>query len=1018
MSQDDPNSGGSKMMFVGAAAVVLLLLTVAIAVVRHRPAPLATTHSPQAQADPMAIRIVELKGQAERLVIDGRTSEAHEKYREIERLVAGKHIADTGLWDMLERAKQDQDRVYGILLAQQENQLLANRKAMIEARVPLATTLPTPEPPVAVVEPPPMAPLAPVTRPAIEVAIAPATLPVALLPATRPVAIAPTTRPSLILAPLPIPEPLPTPPVDLLDAAVGQTINRYVQFLLANMKGDELQLAGNETKTYAEGANALVVFALLKAGQATNDPRLNPKHPLMRGMIGRMKDHLMLLDSVRPDAPVTYARAYRLAALTVYNRPEDGKAIAGDVAWLLAAHVDGAFTYNDKLTKADLERLGNNRPFLGAPPTTPGQLYYLGELAEEPRVLLHNGEGLVPGLQGAGGRVPLNAYRNGNQFPDLKQMMMDTKTTTLSWDNSNTQVAVMALASAAEAGFDVPLAFWEAAEKHFLNQQLGTGQWGYDDSRKTASFAMSTAGIASLLHAHERLDAPVLGASTGRPPYVAGLSAGLAWLDAEDNSVRPTAGVTRYRGYNLFNLARVGQMSGNKYFGANDWYAVLAAKVTGELLPGGGWSEKSTGNDAIIEAAYTLLFLSTARPPVLFNKLRYDGAWCNRARDTAHLSAFAAGQLERQLNWQIVPITRPWTDWFDSPVLYISGHLSPHISDAELAKLRAFAEAGGLIFSHADGNSTAFTSSVMTLGRKCLPNYAWSRIPQNHPIYTLQYPIKLKPEMQMITNGTRILWLHAPYDMAATWQLRDATHREHFELGVNIFVYAAGKPDLRNRLASPILSEPIAKPKHTVDIARLRYTGAWDPEPYSFTRFSTFFFRETGWKLNATPIDLSGLTAEAKPLAHLTGTAAMTLDDKAVKRLRDYVDAGGVLFIDACGGSSAFTDSATAMLAKAFPDTKLQPLPPTHPLLHSTTPGMFDIGAPVLRPYAKQTLGQNIPPILSLKSGKGTVILCPLDISTALLGTSTYPILGYSPDYAQRLLKNAVLWTAYGRPEP
>ena len=101
MSQDDPNSGGSKMMFVGAAAVVLLLLTVAIAVVRHRPAPLATTHSPQAQADPMAIRIVELKGQAERLVIDGRTSEAHEKYREIERLVAGKHIADTGLWDML-----------------------------------------------------------------------------------------------------------------------------------------------------------------------------------------------------------------------------------------------------------------------------------------------------------------------------------------------------------------------------------------------------------------------------------------------------------------------------------------------------------------------------------------------------------------------------------------------------------------------------------------------------------------------------------------------------------------------------------------------------------------------------------------------------------------------------------------------------------------------------------------------------------------------------------------------------
>ncbi|MFI4999666.1 MAG: DUF4159 domain-containing protein, partial [Reyranellales bacterium] len=935
MHRDDPNSGGSKAVFVAAAAVAGLLVIVAVVLVRARHAPLPGAAQQRGQADPLAVRIVELKGQAEQLVIDGRTREAHEKYREIERAVAGMHVSDTALWDMVERAKQDQDRVYAILLAQQENELLASRKALLAAVEQPTTT------PRAVASAPPLSPL---TRPAIEVAVnparpstepvagAPTTRPVARLPTTRPVAIT-TTRPAAVVS-LPAPQPLPLPPAETLDAAVGQSIQHGVQFLLANMKGDEVQLTDPPNKTYAEGANALVVFALLKAGQATSDPRLNPKHPLMRGMIERMKDHLMLLDSVRPDAPVTYARAYRLAAMTVYNRPEDRKAIAADTAWLLAAQVDGAFTYNDKLTRIDLDRLGNDRPFLGAPRSAPGQLYSAGAPSGQPRVLLHNGEGNVPSVPGAGGRVPLNAWRNGNQFPDMTRQQMDTRATTQSWDNSNTQVAVMALAGAAEAGFDVPTAFWEAAERHFLAQQLATGQWGYDDGRKTASFAMTTAGIASLLHTHERLDAPVLGSSTGRPPYVAGLSAGLAWLDIEDNSVRPTAGVTRYPGYNLFNLARVGQMSGNKYFGANDWYAVLAAKAVGEQAPNGAWSQKSSGNDAIIETAYTLLFLSTARHPVLFNKLRYDGAWCNRARDTAHLTAFAAGQLERQLNWQIVPITRNWTDWFDSPVLYISGHVSPHISDPELAKLRAFAEAGGLIFTHADGNSTAFTSAVMSLGRKCFPNQTWSRLPQNHPIYNVQFPIKLKPEMQMITNGTRILWLHSPYDMAATWQLRDATHREHFELGVNIFVYAAGKPDLRNRLASPILSEPPGKPTHTLEIARLRYAGAWDPEPYSFTRFCTFFLQQTSWKLTAPPVDLADLQPQGKPLAHLTGTTAIALDEKAVKRLRDYVDSGGVLFIDACGGSPAFTDSATAILARAFPDTKLQPLAPAHPLLH------------------------------------------------------------------------------------
>ncbi len=1009
----DALAGMRRWFFPMGTAAALALMATAMLLARHRPAPSVGRSSVQSVIDPLAARLVELKGRAEQLAIEGRLDEAHESYREIERAVAGMRVADTGLWDLLERAKQDQMRVYAILLMRQENELIESRKLALAAAKPVAATAPAAEPPTIVA---PWA-VAPASRPVPPAPVAIRDMIADLLPATRPSTIAATTRPAIATKPLPEPLPMAASPADTLDAAVGQAIERGTRFLLANMKGDETQLVNPPSKTYAEGTNALVVFALLKAGQATGDQRLNPKHPLMRGMIERMKDHLMLLDSVRQDAPVTYARAYRLAALTVYNRPEDRSAIAADAAWLLKAQVDGAFTYNDKVTRADLDRLGKDRPFLGAPAAEPGSLYYVGEPSERPRVLMHNGENLVPTVPGAGGRVPLNAFRNGNQFQDLKQTLMDTRATTQSWDNSNTQVAVMALAGAAAAGVDIPIAFWEAVEKHFLTSQHPTGQWGYDDGRKSASFAMSTAGIASLLHTHDLLDAPVLGRSTGRLPYVAGLAAGLAWLDAEDNVVRPTAGVTRYQGYNLFNLARVGQLSGMKYFGLHDWYATLAARVIEEQSPDGAWSQKSSGNEAIIETAYTLLFLATARHPVLFNKLRYDGAWCNRARDTAHLTGFASIQLERQLNWQIVPITRNWTDWFDSPVLYVAGHLPPKVNDADVAKLRAFAEAGGLIFTHADANAAGFTSAVMSLGRRCFPHLTWGRIPQNHPLYTLQFPLKLRPELQMMGNGSRVLWLHSPTDIAAAWQLRDAVQREHFELGMNIFVYAAGKPDLRNRLASPLLSEPLGKPRHTMEIARLRYSGGWDPEPYSFVRFGTYFLRQTGWKLEAPPVDIAELSFAGKPLAHLTGAAAVALDDKAVGRLRDYVNAGGVLFIDACGGSAAFTESILAVLPRAFPNTKVQPLPASHPVLRRAAPGMADIAVPRHRPYTVQALGQNIPPLQHLRYGKGTVILCPLDLSTGLLGTSTYPILGYAPDYAQLLLKNAVLWAAYGQPE-
>ena len=41
--------------------------------------------------------------------------------------------------------------------------------------------------------------------------------------------------------------------------------------------------------------------------------------------------------------------------------------------------------------------------------------------------------------------------------------------------------------------------------------------------------------------------------------------------------------------------------------------------------------------------------------------------------------------------------------------------------------------------------------------------------------------------------------------------------------------------------------------------------------------------------------------------------------------------------------------------------------------------------------------------------GKGRVIYTELDVTTGLLGTNTWGITGYSPAYAQGLLKNLIL---------
>jgi hypothetical protein len=231
-----------------------------------------------------------------------------------------------------------------------------------------------------------------------------------------------------------------------------------------------------------------------------------------------------------------------------------------------------------------------------------------------------------------------------------------------------------------------------------------------------------------------------------------------------------------------------------------------------------------------------------------------------------------------------------------------------------------------------------------------------------------------------------------------------------------MFVYAAGKRELRNRLSSPYvtpLTEPA--PQGTTTVARLKYDGAWDPEPGAWARVSNWFARTTGTSLTVDTISLDRLAPEAVPVVHLTGTRTYKSNDTELKALRAYVDAGGVLLIDPCGGSPAFTESMRAALGLAFPEQRLTRLSSSHPLLNPGPPGMDDLRKPRLRNFAVERGVTGNPELESFTSGNGVVLLSDLDITSGLLGTETWGIAGYESAYAQSLVRNLIFWVMDGK---
>jgi Domain of unknown function (DUF4159) len=572
------------------------------------------------------------------------------------------------------------------------------------------------------------------------------------------------------------------------------------------------------------------------------------------------------------------------------------------------------------------------------------------------------------------------------------------------WDNSNSQYGLLGVWAAAEAGLNVPRNYWLAARNHWQSTQLPNGEWAYNYGDQSPRKSMTLAGLASLMVTQDYLEDNKAAETVGLDPFPPALAAALNWLETDNNAVIPFhEGMTT--GYALYGLERVGLASGFKFFGAHDWYREAAAEVVADANPDGGWGGE-------VETSFALLFLARGRHPIVMNKLRFDGAWDNRPRDVSNLTRYIGRTVEHQLNWQIVPIDHDWTDWTDGPIIYLASHQPPNLTADEEEKLRQFVLNGGMLLTQADGGSDSFTQWATALGLRLFPSYQWQTLPADHPLWSVALRVKSPPRMQAITNGARILMIHLSDDVSHFWQARaEVDHHDEFALGLNIFLYASGRSELRNRLATTVIPDPPGTPAATINLLQLKIGDESDAEPDAWPRFVKWFRWQTDLGVNLVPRRMEDLLADTAPIAHFTGVHGFKATDLQCDALRHYVQDGGVVLIDPCGGPNDFLQSVREdLLPRAFPKADLDRLESNHPLLTSSADGMSQLWPLEVRDYVRGLDPPVERGVWILRSGKGAVILSSLDITSGLLGTNTWGITGFTPDYSLALAKNFVLW--------
>ena len=242
--------------------------------------------------------------------------------------------------------------------------------------------------------------------------------------------------------------------------------------------------------------------------------------------------------------------------------------------------------------------------------------------------------------------------------------------------------------------------------------------------------------------------------------------------------------------------------------------------------------------------------------------------------------------------------------------------------------------------------------------------------------------------------------------------------RNDFEFPLNALVYITDW-----RIADRCLGElpwpaaPSRAPARTIQLARLRYDGNWDPEPLAWERFGRLLTAERAIEVEAQPIDILKLPACGAIVGHLTGTAAISLSADQRAAIKKFITGGGTLLIDAAGGSREFADSASKMLGEMFSPSALRPL-----LLDAAiyNPPDMKIDTVLYTRAARirsEGLSKHTPLLRGITvDGRVAVMFSDLDITAGLLGIGAMDCAGYRARSAFEIARNVLLYAANGPP--
>lgn len=623
-------------------------------------------------------------------------------------------------------------------------------------------------------------------------------------------------------------------------------------------------------------------------------------------------------------------------------------------------------------------------------------------------------------------------------------------------DPSNAQFALLALYEAERVGVPVPDATWRLAIEYWKRIQRADGSFGYAEGQPSTG-SMTCAGIGSMIIASgqvSKLDAKVTKDGVQCCASVDdeddSIERALDWLGKHFSVKRnPTSrrleglpGMYHY--YYLYALERVGRLAGRRFIGEHDWYreGVEALLELQDDLSG-YWN----GRDQLTCTAFSVLFLSKGRRPILVSKIkrRPEDDWNRHRHDVSHLTQHVEKRWQQDLTWQVVDLAAASAeDLWQSPILFISGRDALEVAKTEKEALQAYIKLGGFVFAENCCEGDGFDRDFRALMKELFPEDGEAGplrlLPKDHPIWFAEQrvnPEYLRP-LEGIDACCRTGVVYCPENLSCYWELAKPERSKKetlpeavaaeveacLAIGANVVTYATGR-ELRKKLDQQDLVS-VVKSNATLDraalyVAKLQHDGGSDDAPSALANLLAVVGQQTLLPVSAEQRLLPAIDPNLPdyPIAFMHGRRSFRWSQAERKAIRRYIENGGVLFADAICAQPDFADAFRREMTAIFPNRSLTRISPDHPMFTSEFHG-HDLQTVTLReprqrerrddPLSVRT--EKIRPLLEgiEVDGRFVVMFSPYDMSCALENRPSLECRGYTREDAAKIATNIILY--------